>query len=164
MCAWAAAVKVPASLHPPGVLAASTSQPACPTCTKRRVNFWTSPRTILSWGTTELPLQGKSYLPAILEIEQTCNERAYSVVVIERHLRHVNCQAGSARGKRVYLMPSKREHSSHGLYLLLTMRTRFATREGAAFARQQAKAKTALTNLSSAGLSTAKHRTSQSSS
>ena len=119
------------------------------------VNFCTSSRTIRSWGTTQLPPQGNSYLRAILEFEQTCNEQAYSVVVIERQLRHINIQAGrieanlealfTARDKRVYLMPSERKYSSHGLQLPLTLRRTFATREDAALARQQAKGRTALT-------------------
>ena len=173
-CCSTAAALVPASLHPPDLSAASASPPrpaACLTCTRPRVMpnvlsidvgkrslgyviFCTSSRTILAWGTTQLPLQGNSYLPAILDFEQTCNERAYSVVVIERQLRHVNFQAGrieanlealfTARDKRVYLMPSERKYSSHGLQLSQTLRRTFATREEAALARQQAKGKTAL--------------------
>ena len=77
------------------------------------------------------------------------------MVVIERQLRHINIQAGrieanlealfTARDKRVYLMPSERKYSSHGLQLPLTLRRTFATREDAALARQQAKGRTALT-------------------
>ena len=77
------------------------------------VVFCTSAGTILSWGTAQLPLQRNSYLPAILEFEQVCNARAFSVVVIERQLRHLNFQAGrieanlealfTARDKQVYL-------------------------------------------------------------
>ena len=77
------------------------------------------------------------------------------MVVIERQLRHINIQAGrieanlealfTARDKRVYLMPSERKYSSHGLQLPLTLRRTFAAREDAALARQQAKGRTALT-------------------
>ena len=66
-------------------------------------------------------------MPAILEFEQTCNQRAYSVVIIERQLRHVNFQAGRieanlealfvARDKQVHLMKAQQKYTCHGLHL-----------------------------------------------
>ncbi|KAI4211063.1 MAG: hypothetical protein LQ349_009441 [Xanthoria aureola] len=118
------------------------------------VIFCTASRTILSWGTVQLLLQGSSYMPAILEFEQTCNQRAYSVVIIERQLRHVNFQAGRieanlealfvARDKQVHLMPAQQKYTCHGLHLPLRLRRTLSTREDAALARQQAKGKTTL--------------------
>lgn len=130
------------------------------------VVFCTSAGTILSWGTAQLPLQRNSYLPAILEFEQVCNARAFSVVVIERQLRHLNFQAGrieanlealfTARDKQVYLMPAERKYSSHGLQLPLRLRRALATREDAALARQQAKGKTVLTKAQQTRLNKSK--------
>ncbi|MCJ1368718.1 hypothetical protein MMC16_007863 [Acarospora aff. strigata] len=116
--------------------------------------YRTSSRTILMWGTAQLPLQNNSYVPAILEFERICSAHVYSVVVIERQLRHVNFQAGrveanlealfTARNKEVYLMPAERKIAFHGLQLPLRLRRAFATREDAALARQQAKGKNTL--------------------
>ena len=119
------------------------------------VIFCTSSRTILSWGTAELALERNSYLPAILRFEQVCSAESFSVVVIERQLRHVNYQAGrieanlealfTARGKQTHVMPAERKYAFHGMQLPLRLRTAFATWEDAALARQQANGRTALT-------------------
>ena len=95
-----------------------------------------------------------SYMPAITDLEHTCNAYSFSVVVIERQLRHVNFQTGrieanleayfTARNCVVHLMPADHKHAFHGLQLPLRLRAAFANREEQALQRAQAKAKTRL--------------------
>ena len=72
-------------------------------------------RNVLLWGVAEIPLDKSSYRPALLRFERQCEDIPYSIVVIERQLRHRNVQAGriEANLKALFYARGKRCTSCH---------------------------------------------------
>lgn len=112
---------------------------------------------ILLWGVAEVFKQDGSYLSALLALaDRLDNAASFSVVIIERQLKHKNFQAGrveanleglfAGRGKRVHIMPADYKYDFHGVEVPNNLRIQFQRWEDAALVRRSRSSQASATS------------------